>query len=131
MSWKDFSSKAMIRTTPIRGSPSSPRPRGSTAIWFSVVLRRGKGYIAPLFIERKYDDEDNAVGYASLQGPDVLNTKDRDVLDSLSLSHPFRFSDVKKALGGKSSSNTKRFLNRAIEAGVIYRVGDLYARDQV
>ena len=69
---------------------------------------RSFGPISPLYLAREYDDAGTPQGYQSVLGTGFLNEKDREVYNNL--PEQFRYSDVKKALGATSDSNTKRLL---------------------
>jgi hypothetical protein len=87
---------------------------------------RGTGAIPPLNLARMTDDDGFPIGYRLLEGVEQLRMEDRTVFDSLGST--FRFKDVETALGGKSSSNAKRFLDRCDSLRIVRKQGKIYVK---
>jgi hypothetical protein len=71
---------------------------------------RSFGPVAPIYLAREYDAVGKPQGYRGVLGVGFLSDKDREVYQGL--PEQFRYTDVKRALGDSSDSNTKRLLQK-------------------
>jgi hypothetical protein len=103
-----------------------PTGSGNAELVFGGFIR-SLGPLATIYLAREYDSGGEPLGYVPLTGPELLNEHFRRAWSDL--GDAFRFIDAKKALGGNSNSNTKRFLQQcqALQL-VIYEEG-MYRRN--
>ncbi len=118
-------SHALINNTDARlgVEPSLANPHAELVVGGFV---RGTGHIAPIYLAREYDEIGEPLGYRALSGRDLLSERFRSAL--IQLQSPFRFTDAKRALGGSSDSNTKRFLDQCVQCRLVRREGAAYVR---
>lgn len=89
-------------------------------------LLRFVGPMSTLDLARVIDDQGTPVGYRLLTGTESLRPEDRSVFSRL--PDRFRFKDAEAAMGGKSASNVKRFLDKCILLGVVQKDGTGYGK---
>jgi hypothetical protein len=87
---------------------------------------RGTGPMSPIDLRRVLNDDGDPIGYKPLQGLEHLAGSDREALNRL--TEQFRFADARNALGGKSESNTVRFLDKCQDLGLIRKEGREYIK---
>jgi hypothetical protein len=102
-----------------------PTSKGGADLAFAGFMR-GLGWLEFRYLSRVRNNDGNPHGYHLVQGPDVLSPSFRQVY--LDLLEQFKFTDVKKALGGTSDSNTVSFLEQCEAAGLIEKIGKCYQK---
>ena len=81
---------------------------------------RSHGRVGPLYLGRVFDEEGVPIAYHQLGGLDFLPGQFRGAYSKL--PNEFRFSDVHKALGGKSGSNAAAFLMQTRSLGLVRKL---------
>ena len=76
---------------------------------------RGHGKLPPIYVRRVMDETGQPMGYVAVQGPELLNQKDREVYQHL--GEAFRFKEVESAFSG-SGSNATRFVQTCEQLGI-------------
>ena len=102
-------------------------PQRDTADLLVAGFVRGRGPFVPWDLARVADEEDGSpVGYRLLTGIDRLSVEDHRVYDRL--PGRFCFNDAHREMGGKSASNTVRFLKRCDGVQILKRTGREYVK---
>jgi hypothetical protein len=115
---------SLINGSDIRLGVDEPDKRSVEKEEVSLVLRgfgRVRGEIGPFYLARATDDNDEAIGYRRLTGPELLfNEYQKTVLDTL--PHQFTFKQAKGAYG-RADQPTSNFLQHCINLELIRNPG--------
>jgi hypothetical protein len=88
---------------------------------------RSQGALSPIHLAREYDSgSGRPVGYQPLLGLSLLSDRFQEVY--MKLKETFTYTDVNKALGGASSSNSQNFLKQTVNVGLAKANGKNYVK---
>jgi hypothetical protein len=113
-------SSALINGVDLRLGVDAPASKTDAALILRGFLRLD-GELAPIYVNRKFDEDGKPQGYDLGAGPEPFaNRHEREVYQAL--PDRFRYKDVVTRYGGNSDNAVKKFVDKCQQAGMIVKL---------